>query len=393
MQIYSPSKDKQIESMAGYSRKRKSIVRKWVGIIIAVIFVFVLSGLIFLKTNLSAAAVFTDNVLRPLLGDANVIWIEKIFFNISDRVSQLIVNQNSIKAPQFEDSGLSNLAGGNLDLTAIILNNNFEKIQGEGIWRDWPLKIFPGKEVMAYTFVRSDPQRPYSITTLVQLDMKELNISSVAGIKQPGGPVGKSGPGKVPKEIIDSGNLVAAFDGGFQYKDGAYGMIADGKTYLPLKNDLGTLVGYNDGTLKIVDYQGEDLGSGIKFVRQNCPLLINNGEITMANPHSKALWGRLAAGTVDIYTFRSGIGLTKKGNLIFAVGNNLTPITLANALKSAGAINAIQLDINPIWVRFNVFDQFENGKYISTPITKELHDGTSGYLNGYDKDFFYVYKK
>ena len=97
--------------------------------------------------------------------------------------------------------------------------------------------------------------------------------------------------------------------------------------------------------------------------------------------------------TAAIYTWRTGLGITSNGNLIFAVGNNLTPTTLAIALKMAGAVNAIQLDINPNWVRFNIFDTIGNGKYNSRPLTRDLKDGSSAYLNGYSKDFFYVSKK
>jgi uncharacterized membrane protein len=59
----------------------------------------------------------------------------------------------------------------------------------------------------------------------------------------------------------------------------------------------------------------------------------------------------------------------------------------------AGAANAIQLDINPFWVRFNIFEPKENGGYTSTTLTKDLKNGSKDYLNGYGKDFFYVYKK
>ena len=98
-------------------------------------------------------------------------------------------------------------------------------------------------------------------------------------------------------------------------------------------------------------------------------------------------------GTINFYTWRSGIGITKEGNLLYAVGNNLTPTTLAAALKSAGAVNAIQLDINPTWVRFNIFTSLGGGEYNSTTLTKELKDGSKQYLNGYEKDFFYLYQK
>ncbi len=372
--------------------KSKIKIKKWIKVLVLGLAVLFICMVLLIKFDMNEVAILTDSVLRPVVGDSNVIWLEKIFFNASDKFKQITFNPNSVTAPQFEGDA-SNSGKSNLDLTPLRINNNFKSLAGEGIWQNHPLSLFPTQEVMAVTFVRSDPQRPYSITTLVQMDMSQMKLGSVAGTQQPGGPVGKPGPGVVPNNIIDSGKLIAAFDGGFQYKDGAYGMIVNNTTYLPLKNDLGTLVGYKDGTLKIFDYQGQSLGNNIDFIRQNCPILINNGEITTTNQRDKKLWGRLAAGTVDIYTWRSGIGLTAKGNLIFAVGNNLTPATLAAALKSAGAVNAIQLDINPIWVRFNIFEPNGFGKYISSTLTKDLQDGSKQYLNGYQKDFFYVYKK
>ena len=374
--------------------KKKNKKIKWLVAIFLVVFLFLVGGLLFLKLNLAAAAVFTDNVLRPLIGDQNVIKLEGIFFNTSDQFQHLTDKFQAQSPPQFETPSVANIKGGKLNLNSINLNAGaFQMLSDEGIWHDYPLKLFPDKEVMAYTFVRPDPTRPYAKVTLVQMDMSVMQMGSVAGTQQPGGPVGRPGPGVVPKNIIDSGNLISAFDGGFQYKDGAYGMIVGNTTYLPLEKDLGTLVGYNDGSLKIVEYSGQSFGSDVAFIRQNCPMLIKDGNITVTDPANRKLWGRLAAGTVGIYTWRSGVGLTATGNLVFAVGNNLTPDTLAIALKSAGAVNAIQLDINPIWVRFNIFQPSASGKYTSTTLTKDLTDGSKGYLNGYAKDFFYIYKK
>ena len=93
-----------------------------------------------------------------------------------------------------------------------------------------------------------------------------------------------------------------------------------------------------------------------------------------------------------MYTWRSGIGITKNGDLLFAVGNNLTPSTLADALILAGAQSAMQLDINPGWVRFNFFEPLGSGTYSTSTLTKGLKDGSSQYLNGYNKDFFYLTK-
>lgn len=351
-----------------------------------------LTGLVaFLKYNTAAAAEFTDNILRPLLGPTIVISMEKIFYNASDKVQQLTYKQ-AAQGPQFVDeSSEPNLTDSHLSLTPIQVNPGFKQQPGEGVWKNRPLVVFPKQEVMAYTFVRPDPLRPYAYVTLVQFDGSAIHLSAVAGTKQPGGPVGKPGPGLVPDSIAQSGNLIAAFDGGFQYRDGQYGMIVGDTTYLPLQSDLGTLVGYKDGTVKILDYTGQSLGDNVEFVRQNCPILVQDGEIALNDSRNKKLWGRTL--TSSIFTWRSGIGITKEGNLIYAVGNNLTPVSLATALQIAGVANAIQLDINPYWVRFNIFNNTGSGNYTTSTLIKDLRDGSKQYLHGYEKDFFYAYKR
>jgi hypothetical protein len=359
-------------------KKQKPLVA-----IFALLFIL-LAGVLFIKLNTGGAALFTDNYLRPILGNTIVGFLEKTYFNTTDKIQQL-TNQTGGR-PQFVDQGITSSIS-----TPIPIVGGLPKVPGEGIWVNRSLKLFPGIQAMAYTFVRPDPTRPFAYVTLVQMDMTKMNLATIAGTKQPGGPVGNPGPGKIPQNIVDSGKLIAAFDGGFQYRDGMYGMIVGDKTYLPLETNVGTLVGYNDGTLKIVNYTGQNLGSGIAFVRQNCPILIENGQVFAQNELNKKLWGRTF--NADIYTWRSGIGLTQSGNLIYAVGNNLSPESLATALKMAGAINAIQLDINPFWVRFNIFEPVGPGSYTTSTLTKDLKDGSQAYLNGYSKDFFYIYSR
>jgi hypothetical protein len=347
---------------------------------------------LFIRFDTQAAAQLTDNVLRPVLGPDVVIFLEGIYFNLADKAQGVIYMDKTVQAPNYLTSpGDFGLMVHNLDLTQIKVNNNFTPLKDEGVWKGKKLDSFDGTEVMAYTFIRPDSNRSYAITTIVQMDMSQMNIGAVAGTKQPGGPVGMYGPGVVPKEIIDSGKLVAAFDGGFQYRDGEYGMIVGNTTYLPLKNDLATAVGYTDGSIKIIHYNGQSLGNNVAFVRQNCPMLVENGQLAVLNVKNKKLWGRTPSAA--IYTWRSGIGINKQGNLLFAVGNNLTPETLAAALKDAGAVDAMQLDINPVWVRFNIFTPTGPGKYSSTTLTKGLTSGAAAYLSGYSKDFFYLYKK
>ena len=88
------------------------------------------------------------------------------------------------------------------------------------------------------------------------------------------------------------------------------------------------------------------------------------------------------------------MGVTASGNLVFVAGNNLNPLTLATALHMAGAVDAIQLDINPYWVRFNTFDPIgTGGAYVLTALNSAMQDGSKEYLHRDQKDFFYVYAK
>ncbi len=362
---------------------------KKITIFISIILFFLIVMVLFIKFDTSGAAEFTDNVLRPVFGNQAVIFVERIFYNASDKLTQFTYKPGDTNP--FTEMGSENITGGKLNLTPLQVNPTLVIIKNEGVWFNKPLKIFPNTEVLAYTFVRPDATRPYAVVTLVQADMGKLYLGAVAGTKQPGGPVGNPGPGTIPDSIVKNGNLVAAFDGGFQYRDGQYGMIVGDKIYLPLKNNLGTLVGLNNGSLRIINYTGQDLGKNVSFIRQNCPILIENGNLSVIDPKNKALWGRTL--TSDIYTWRSGVGITKEGNLIYAVGNNLTPTTLAYALKMGGAVDAIQLDINPFWVRFSIFDYQGSGNYSSTALMKGVYDGAKKFLGGYEKDFFFLYKK
>jgi hypothetical protein len=290
---------------------------------VGILILAVVASVLFIKFDTGAAATFTDQVLRPVLGDSSVIGLEKIYFNTSDKVSQLEYAVIPASVPFIASSSVpistasvSKAPFSNLDLSSV--HSSFGNLlAGEGQWRNVPLSLFPGQIILADTFMRPDPSRPYAFVTLVQMDMSKLRLWSVAGTQEPGGKVGRPGPGIIPKSIHDQGILVAAFDGGFQYRDGKYGMIVGKKTYLPLKNDLATLVGYNSGKLEIVKYEGQNLGSSVAFVRQNCPMLIENGVIGTQSDSNKKIWGRTV--TSDSYTWRSGIGIDAKGNLIFAV--------------------------------------------------------------------------
>ncbi|MDR3519955.1 MAG: phosphodiester glycosidase family protein [Candidatus Pacebacteria bacterium] len=381
-------------------RSRSKTFKRWLKIIFLFILALVLIAGLLIKFNAPLAADIADNYLRPIIGDNTVIFIENTFFNISDKADSLIYKFKQPMSPQFLDQGKNIADQTSLDLTPIPVNNTFKPLSGEGVWNDLELSVFPKNEVLADTFIRPDPQRSFAIVSVVQIDTKLLRIGAVAGTKEPGGSLGNFGTGLIPEDILNSGNLVAAFNGGFLYADGKYGMIVGNKTYAPLKINTGTIVGYADGTVKIINYTGNNLGTNVIFARQNGPLIVdNNQEATLTPADYKTIRGTIYNGKEIVpngtFTYRSGIGITKTGNLLYAVGNNLSPTSLADALQMAGAVSAIQLDINPSHIHFYTFSETSPGMYAATFLNTELAklNRSAEYFIGSQRDFFYLYKK
>jgi hypothetical protein len=379
---------------------RFKTVWKWLKRLMLLIIICLAGAGIFVKLNPTGAADFTDNYLRPVIGDQTVIFLENIFFSISDNADSLVYKFKKPAAPQFLDQSKNLNTSSTLDLTPISPDQTFNPLLGEGIWNNLASADFPNTEVMADTFIRPDPERSFAIVSVVQINTKLLGIGSVAGTKEPGGSIGNFGTGIIPQDVLDSGSLVAAFNGGFLYNDGKYGMIVGDKTYAPLKVNTGTLVAYTDGSVKIFNYTGDNLGKNVVFARQNGPLIIdNNQEMTLSPSDYKTIRGTIYNGKRIIpngtFTYRSGVGITKNGNLLYAVGNNLSPASLKDALHMAGAVSAIQLDINPSHVHFYVFNKTNSGTYDVIFLNKDLQrlNRSAQYLTGSQRDFFYLYKR
>ncbi|MEI6477460.1 MAG: phosphodiester glycosidase family protein [bacterium] len=348
-------------------------------------------GLLYLSKNPAGAATFTDNVLRPLIGDKAVISLEGAVFGLQDRIKRHLghlpdttayaVDVKTVPVPTTEPLAASTPDPNPPPTPITPIIDITHPLAGEGVWRG-----IAGTPLFT-TFIRTDQERPFAVVNLVEIPSKLVGINEVAGTKYPGG---APGPGKVPQAIQDSGRLIAAFNGGFQGKDGHYGMYADGTTYVPFRKGLSIFLIYADGHTELTTYEGTPLPSDVIAARQNGPLLVINGKTAQNTSHGIDLWAGTAAG--GYVTWRSGLGVTADGDLVYAVGPSLTPTSLADALRLAGSQNAMQLDINDFWVRFMVYD-YTGGGYTWSPLVKGLTDGGKAYLHGYEKDFFYLYTK
>ncbi len=89
-------------------------------------------------------------------------------------------------------------------------------------------------------------------------------------------------------------------------------------------------------------------------VRQNLDLLVDNGKaVPGLNPDDTTQWGYTLGNA--IFVWRSGLGTTADGALVYVGGPGLNITTLADLLVRAGAVRAMELDINTDWVNFATY--------------------------------------
>ena len=69
---------------------------------------------------------------------------------------------------------------------------------------------------------------------MLLLDTRRIRLKMRAGTGDPGTFRGVPGPGTIPKD--DLATILVAFNGGFKGPHGSFGMVADGKEYVPLRN-------------------------------------------------------------------------------------------------------------------------------------------------------------
>ena len=152
---------------------------------------------------------------------------------------------------------------------------------------------------------------------------------------------------------------------------------------------MATLVQNTAGNVNIVAWKGSaNPPSYITLARQNLALLIDGGKIS-THVDEQNLWGATLGGAMQVW--RSGIGVDAHGNLIYTAAPELSIQMLAEVLRDAGAVRAMELDINTYWPTFNYFTQ--PGASGAQMLVPNPDQSTSRYLNQDSRDFFVVYAK
>jgi hypothetical protein len=256
-------------------------------------------------------------------------------------------------------------------------------LPGEGTWvptETWSGARPPVQEAQ----FRSDPAYPRMVAGVAWIDPQRTSISLYAGRLEPSVSMPR-GPMQIP--VTQRPRLLATFNSGFKLSDAHGGWADGGVTYAPLVRGVATFVGYADGRVDIESWTGgPDVPAGVTFARQNLPLIVDGGA---PNPNLSdgAEWGATLGNAIRVW--RSGIGIDAHGNLVYAAANDQTVGSLAQILIHAGAIRAMQLDINSYWVTFNSYLQPGAGN--PSPLLPGMTRPASRYLSPDDRDFFAVY--
>jgi hypothetical protein len=257
-------------------------------------------------------------------------------------------------------------------------------LPGEGQWHGTGPIVGGVSPVLVSTF-RPDPDYPQLVAGVAWIDHTHTQLALYPGRYEP--PDAGNAAAEVPPLL--HGSLLATFNSGFKLEDSGGGFFSQGHSYAPLVNRQATLVGYSNGSVDVRTWTGGSTpGPGISFARQNLPLIVENGQLNPAL-RNDSLWGTTLGNTVRVW--RSGIGVDSHGNLIYAAADIQTAQSLASILQRAGAVRAMELDINYEWTTFNYYGAF--GAVGPTKLLPDMSRPATRYLSPDDRDFFAVYAR
>jgi hypothetical protein len=221
----------------------------------------------------------------------------------------------------------------------------------------------------------------------MRLDQRYVHLTLHAGSAD-GGVTGWTYGDQITSREIHL--VVAAFNGGFKLTYKNVGFMSGGHVAVALKRGLASIVTYTDGTTAIGAWQdGVPTARKTVFsVLQNQSLLVDRG-VAASNVSTCVLacWGATIRSLTPVA--RAGLGITAGGQLVWAAGEHVSPAGLAGALVAAGAVRAVELDINPDWVAGYLYVHRPTG-----PVASPVIPGQSGIagqlLAPYSRDFLAI---
>lgn len=260
-------------------------------------------------------------------------------------------------------------------------------LPGEGVWRVTQHRFAHSPTPpLLVTSYRPDPSYPRVVAGLAWIDPRYASVRLYPGLQEP--PNGASQPyHEVPPAL--RGSLLATFNSGFKHADSGGGFFSAGRLLEPLRDGQGTILVGRHGSADVTAWSGGATpGPGIELARQNLPLIVDHAR---PNPDlsNGPQWGATLGNAILVW--RSGLGVDRHGDLIYAAANDQTVAGLAQVLIHAGAVRAVALDINSYWVTLNTYAS--SGAHGASKLLPDMTRSPLRYLTPDDRDFFAVYAR
>jgi hypothetical protein len=261
-------------------------------------------------------------------------------------------------------------------------------LPGEGVWRATQAGESRADPPLLVTTFRSNPSEyPRLVAGVAWINTSRTVTSLYAGRLEPSVELPSRGPLEVPEG--DRQKLLASFNSGFKLADASGGWALYGHTYSPMHEGEATFVRYAGGRYDVTDWQGgSTVGPNIVFARQNLPLIVDHARPN-PNLNDGPEWGATLGNAILVW--RSALGVDARGNLIYAAANYQTVRSLAAIMIHAGAVRAMELDLNSYWVSFNTYSG--PGGREPSKLLEGLERPSTRYLSPDDRDFFAVYRR
>lgn len=257
-------------------------------------------------------------------------------------------------------------------------------LPGEGVWKKAAARAGPRPPVLLTSF-RSDPEYPQFVAGVAWIDSSRTELTYVPGLAEPPPPLAHRGPAEVPPSMRK--RVVATFNGGFPLETSGAGLIYRGRVVEAMVNGIATVVEYRDGRVDVVKWEnGAGAPADVWFAKQNLPPIIDEGKLN-PNLGDGPEWGETVNNAVRVW--RSGIGIDRHGNLLYAAADYQTVESLAKVLQRAGAVRALELDINEDWTSFISYRH--PGGLKPGNLLPEMLRPPQRYLTPDERDFFAVY--
>jgi hypothetical protein len=164
------------------------------------------------------------------------------------------------------------------------------------------------------------------------------------------------------------------------------GMKVAGHVLVPLVRGMTSLVLNRDGaaSMGVWGHGSPAAGAAVYSVRQCLPPPVAGGRVS-PDAGDVSAWGAVLGG--GELTARSAVGIDARGDLLYAGSMSALPSDMARALVRAGAVTAMQFDINPEWVQADTAT-FPGGP-LSAAVPSQNRPADQ-YLTGWTRDYVTV---